>query len=246
MKYELVDCRPVPAKLAPVLRTIKSRDSSIVFTSIERTQPAVDFARARGCSLSSQAELWNGWIRRLPGFNPANPPGFSTHERRSDGVAFPQWTRGIKIPYWAVGLDNTNTAALIREASELGFLATLTYPSSPSEGHHVNFRREPVIHVFKVLEKGDKGARVRHLTGRLSRLKLVHEKSGTYLNSPSREYTENVERAVRRFQEDHHLEADGKYGPHTAAQLRVSIRRQRRHDKKLDDRPPKSRKLPVP
>ena len=225
MKFELLNCRPVPAPLADELREIQRR-CGVTYTSIDRSQAGVDFARARGCQLSSQAELYRAFLNGTG--NPANPPGFSTHERRSDGVAYPWITRGLPLRAYMVGIDSTDPAGIIREARELGWLVTITYPSNPREGHHVNFRKKPRLVVFEVLERGDEGARVRRLTGRLSRLKLVHAKSGTYLNSPNREYNRHVEDAVSRFQADHQLAVDGKYGKHTAKQLAVAIRRQRR------------------
>lgn len=241
MKFELIgsgaSARPVAASLAKVLRELDD-EIAITFTSIDRSQAAVDFARSHGAVLSSQAELYQGYVEHKPGFNPANPPGYSTHERRSDGVAYPQFTRGLPIPAWATGIDSTNPQGLIAAAGKHGYVATVTYPGSSAEAHHINFRRKPIFSL-PVLKFGSKGPRVRKLTGRLSRLRRPHT-DGTYLNSPTSDFNANVKDAVRAFQADHHLVVDGIVGTNTLRQLKVSIRAQRRHGQ------PQSGGTPVP
>jgi len=98
---------------------------------------------------SSQAALWRGWVRRLPGFNPANPPGASTHERRHDGSASLrrlgaayEKPRGALLKWWQTGLDVTNASQLVAVLNRLGYSAVRPYPD-PREAHHVNFRRDP-------------------------------------------------------------------------------------------------------
>src|SRR4051812_22199073 len=100
-KYELVECCPVPTKLVPVLETIL-RESGASLQSCYRAADAE--ALLHRCGKHSQAELYNGRLRRLPGYNPANPPGRSTHELRNDGVAYAGWA-GRRLHYWQVGLD---------------------------------------------------------------------------------------------------------------------------------------------
>ena len=222
MKYELINCKPVPARLAPELRAL-GIGKDITLTSGLRTQAAVDYARRRGCSLSSQAELYNGFRRGLPGYNPANPPGRSTHELRSDGVAF-SGPAGRPLRYWQVGLDlgdRSRAQLACSRARKRGWIATITYPNNPREGHHVNFRREPIIRVFRPLKKGAKGPRVAIFTARLAYLGYlpgVSPKRGTG------GFGDKVEDAVKAFQKKHGLRRDGIYGKHTAAQLRVDVR----------------------
>lgn len=222
MKYELINCKPVPARLAPELRALGiGRD--IILTSGLRTQDAVNYARRRGCSLSSQAELYNGWVRRLPGYNPANPPGRSTHELRNDGVAF-RGPAGMPLRYWQVGLDLGNRAKAqlaCQRARKRGWIATITYPGNPREGHHVNFRREPRIKVFRPLRKGHRGPRVAVMTARLAYLGYL---SGVSPKRGTGGFGDKVEAAVKEFQKKHGLKRDGIYGKHTAAQLKVDVR----------------------
>lgn len=222
MKFEIIDCKPVPADLAAEVREIK-RLSGANLNSCDRTVEAVRYARSQGCKLSSQQELWDGFRAGRPGFNPANPPGRSTHERRNDGVAY-RGPAGMPLRYWQVGMDWSNAPGVVRAAASLGFLATVTYPSSPREGQHVNFRKEPKIKVpFRVLKRGSTGSRVEKITRRL----MVARDPDTgepYLTEPSRTFTERVEKAVRSFQFDHHQKVDGIVGKQTWTQIEVSHR----------------------
>lgn len=81
------------------------------------------------------------WVWRVAGSNPANPPGRSTHELRSDGVAY-RGPVGRPLAWWQLGLDVTEPEQLIRVCSQLGFSLRQPY-SSGSERHHVNLRKSP-------------------------------------------------------------------------------------------------------
>lgn len=90
---------------------------------------------------SSQAALYRAWQRREPGANPANPPGFSSHELRSDGTAL-FGKRGRKLNWYELGLDASDSARLVAELRHLGVDARHPY-TSPSEAHHVNVVTDP-------------------------------------------------------------------------------------------------------
>lgn len=214
MKFRLIDCKPVPARLYDELVACGvGRD--IHLNSCDRSQEGVSYARSQGCQLSSQQELWDGWVARRPGFNPANPPGRSTHERRNDGVAF-AGPVGMWLPYYKVGIDNSNSPLLCQRARARGWVATLTYPGSAREAQHVNFRKEPKLNVFRPLRKGSKGRRVRRLTERLDYLGYdIHRTGG---------FGDRVEAAVKHFQHDWHLSKDGVVGVHTWKQIEVAVR----------------------
>lgn len=81
------------------------------------------------------------WVWRLRGTNPANPPGRSTHELRSDGVAY-RGPVGRPLAYWQLGLDVTDSDGLLRVLAKLGYRARRPYRSR-SEWHHVNFTKNP-------------------------------------------------------------------------------------------------------
>ena len=73
--------------------------------------------------------------------NPANPPGKSSHELRSDGAAFPG-PAGRELRWWELGLDCSSSDQLLSLLRELGYKARKPYTSA-SERHHVNFSVEP-------------------------------------------------------------------------------------------------------
>lgn len=65
-------------------------------------------------SYPEQKHLSDGWQRRLPGFNPANPPGFSNHQ---NGVAF-----DIDV---GAGPGNATYDWMARNATQFGFVRTV-------------------------------------------------------------------------------------------------------------------------
>ena len=232
MRYALVGsgraARPLPAKLAEVVEPILKVIGASV-TSGARDQAAIDFARARGAVLSSQAELYRGWLNRLPGYNPANPPGQSTHEGKNDGVAFRFWPRFFNLPWWAWGLDLSDSRGFVRAANERGFMAAITYPGDPREGHHVNLRKTPSRRAlrwvrratFPVLRKGSRGPRVGAMTKRLVYL-------GWLDGDPTGRFDERVEDALASFQRHYDQKPDGVYGRQTDHQLKVAVRGRKR------------------
>ena len=167
MRFAIIDSCPVPHRLAPALMRIKARTGASL-NSCDRSPEAEPYLQRLG--KMSQRQLYEGFRLGRPGFNPANPPGFSTHERRNDGVAYPG-PRGARLPYWCVGMDWTDAPAVVQAAKAEGYMAVVTYPSNPREGHHINFRREPLFKpLFKPLQPGSRGPRVLMLTRRLSAL----------------------------------------------------------------------------
>lgn len=230
-KYKLVGVgssgRPLPYKLGMLMEELLKEIGISYINSGLRTQAAVTWARGQGAVLSSQAELYQGYITGQPGYNPANPPGYSTHERRSDGVAFPQWTRGLPIPWWACGIDIDPgyIPSLISAARKRGWIVSITYPGNPSEGHHVNFRREPKFSIFKPLKRGSRGRRVKKLTRRLKYL-------GRWEGKPVKGYGPRVEKAVKEFQKKNHLVADGVVGPRTMRQININFRQKWQKNKR--------------
>lgn len=142
-KYVIVQDCPVPAKLAPILRVLLA-ESGARLQSCYRGRDAEALLHAHG--KSSQYELFAGWQDRRPGFNPANPPGRSTHELRSDGVAYPKVAVGGKLAWWQCGIDvdDAHATAFIKAADRHGWFAWRPYPSG-SESHHLNFRKPPVL-----------------------------------------------------------------------------------------------------
>lgn len=110
-------------------------------TSCYRGDQATSLLKRLG--KSTQRMLWDGWVRHLPGFNPANPPGQSTHELYSDGVAYPRRPKGAPLlSSWKCGTDWTDSDAALEAAHSLGLDLRRPY-GDPREHHHLNFYKRP-------------------------------------------------------------------------------------------------------
>jgi hypothetical protein len=221
MKYTLVNCSPVPAPMAPIVSHLLRVSGASLQSAYRGTDASALLAR---CGKHDQAYLYNGWVRRLPGFNPANPPGRSTHELRSDGIAY-RGPVGRRLRWWQIGLDidDAHVAAFIAAAAKDGWLVFRPYPSG-SEYHHVNFKKKPRIHL-PALKRGQKAVRVRGL------INLLH--TCGYVKYPLGQsrffFSEKIEDAVKKFQRAHHLKADGVVGSHTMVTLKAAARWHKRH-----------------
>ncbi len=231
MKFEIIDNCPVPVQLADCVREIK-RQTGATLASCDRSKEAEPYLRRLG--KRSQRQLYDGWVRHLPGYNPANPPGFSTHERRNDGTAYPG-PRGMVLRYWQVGMDWSDSDAVVRAAAKLGFTATRTYPRDQREHHHLNFRREPKLKLRRLLKLGSKGYRVAKMTRDLTIARGPDGKP--YLDKRQGIFDEKVDAALRRFQKDWDQMVDGVYGEQTARQLAVAVRAAKRAAKEKKEVP---------
>lgn len=141
MRFVVIDRCPVPRRVAPVVRILKA-ESGATLNSCYRGDKATSLLKRLG--KSTQSFLYRMWVRHVQGFNPANPPGFSTHELHSDGVAY-RGPRGRPLAAdWKVGMDWSDTPAVIRVAERHGWHMFRPYPSG-SEFHHLNFKRKPKI-----------------------------------------------------------------------------------------------------
>lgn len=185
----------------------------------------------------SQAQLWD-CSRHCTAdcngnCNPANPPGLSTHELRNDGAAYNWLPRGFRLRHWMQGIDvsRERVGAFIAEMAKRGHIVTQTYPGSPSEAQHVNFRREPRVNLWKVrpLKPGMRGGRAREVVALLRKIQEPGRRF-PYLTGTSRlgsvlHYSEGRVDAVKRFQKDHHLTPDGVVGIRTITLMRGTARR---------------------
>lgn len=79
--------------------------------------------------------------------NPANPPGFSSHELRSDGNAF-YGARGKRIPWYKLGIDADNAAGLRSWLNAHGYHVVRPYPDG-REAQHFSFMRDPLPNLRK-------------------------------------------------------------------------------------------------
>lgn len=232
MEFDAIDGCPVPRKLAPAVREVKAR-TGLALASCYRGDDPNGVAILHRFGKRNQRELYDGFIRGLPGFNPANRPGTSTHECRNDGVAYSWWPWGARIPWWAVGQDWGSGAGAAAAYNRLGYLAAVTYPGNPREQQHVNLRRKPKrasVWARRPLKRGSQNRRVRRVRWQLEHVhdpqthKRYLERKPGLSRRQRGHYGAELENAVKRFQRDHDQRDDGVVGPHTHHQLAVSYR----------------------
>lgn len=207
-KYVIIGGCVAPKKLAPVLAEIQ-QETGCSYASIYRGEDAAALLHTLG--KHTQAEIYYEFTHGEEP-NPANPPGRSTHECRSDGVPYPA-PIGRNLAYWQCGIDvdDAHVEAFIAAAAKHGWSAFRPY-SSGSEYHHVNFRKLPVF-FSPDFKKGSKGPMVLLFTQRLAKL--------GYLTRRWWHFDANVSAAVMRFQKGHHLTVDGQVGPATWAAIKM-------------------------
>lgn len=102
----------------------------------------------------SQWALYDGWVKRRPGYFPANPPGFSAHELKSDGHSF-YGPRGKSIPNYKLAIDAVDrpggdAKALVAWLNRHGYSARRPY-SVLSERHHFSFTKSPAANARRRL-----------------------------------------------------------------------------------------------
>ncbi len=98
IEFDVIDRCPVPRALADEVRFLKQKTGATL-NSCDRSPEAEPLLRANG--KKTQEKLHAEF---LAGGTPANKPGFSTHERRNDGTAYPG-RRGARLEDWQVGMD---------------------------------------------------------------------------------------------------------------------------------------------
>jgi GH24 family phage-related lysozyme (muramidase) len=131
-----LDGTPTYKCLALVLQDAKRNGWPGTLTAADRRRGVPEkFGR------SSQWALYQCWIARRPGCNPANPPGRSTHEQRSDGFAY-AGPPGRVLEWWQLGEDVTYPETLVVKLRALGYNARRPYPDS-REAQHVNLYTNP-------------------------------------------------------------------------------------------------------
>jgi hypothetical protein len=210
----------MPVQLAGVLHTIQA-DIGCEYVSCYRGEDAQALLNEHG--LHDQAQIYQEYLDHEEP-NPANPPGRSTHELKSDGVPYPG-PIGRDLEWWQCGIDvdDAHVAAFISEARKHGWIAFRPYPSG-FEYHHVNFAKFPTIpNPFLPLSEGSKGVFVYVLQGRLDTLGYREVKQDRRKGLLKRwgHYDTATDAAVRRFQADHHLTVDGVVGVTTWTTLKA-------------------------
>lgn len=209
MTYAIVGGCVAPEQLAPFLRTLQA-DSGCSYESIYRGEDQAAVALLHRLGKHTQAEIYQEYLDGQEP-NPANPPGRSTHECRSDGVPY-AGPVGRELEWWQCGIDvdDAHVPAIIAAAAKYGWKLFRPYPTG-SEYHHVNFRVQPKSPVLD-LRVGDTGRLISILSERLQIVGLMKGKSTVF--------GARVHGAVVKFQRQNRLMPDGVVGPKTWSLLK--------------------------
>jgi hypothetical protein len=130
-KVAVLDGTPVTLEQKIALLYARTKGWNGVVNSGDRRSAIANLLHRLG--KSTQAELYNGWVARLPGFYPANPPTRGTHMRLGDSVI---GSPGAPIPAWQQGLDTSDALTLRTILTAAGFSIQCTYSN---EEWHSNF-----------------------------------------------------------------------------------------------------------
>jgi hypothetical protein len=138
MSFRVINGCPANVWIAPYI-AIVCNDAKATVNSIYRGQDAAHILHRHG--KHTQQELWDMY-QRGQGY-PANPPGRSTHELKSDGVAY-RVPAGRDLKWWQQGFDvnDQDVQNVINQAAWHGWALYRPY-STGSEYHHLNFARRP-------------------------------------------------------------------------------------------------------
>lgn len=136
--FRTVQGCPVGRNLAPYIAIVVN-DAHATVNSIYRGKDAEALLNRHG--KHSQAQLYAMYLNGTGA--PANQPGFSTHEQKSDGVAYTV-PHGHDLGWWQVGFDvnDSDVDRCITAARRFGWILHRPYPSG-SEFHHLNFKVQP-------------------------------------------------------------------------------------------------------
>lgn len=148
--YRAIDGCPIDARLAPYVDMILKRAGQSA-NSIYRGSAAAAAQILHAHGKHTQAELY---ATLPPGV--ADRPGTSTHELRSDGVAY-AGPSGRKLAWWQQGIDSgandsASRRAIDAAAAHYGWAVFHPYAAGV-EGHHWNFKRRPRPHGLKQLRE---------------------------------------------------------------------------------------------
>ncbi len=133
---------PCPASIAPYFALLdedcRRHGHPVTFNSINRSDAAASILHRHG--KHTQRE-----IHAAPNTAAiSNPPGFSSHELRSDGNQIYRTPRGQAIPEWMQGIDvnDQDVGPMINAARARGWVLARPYTSG-AEYHHLVFARKP-------------------------------------------------------------------------------------------------------
>ncbi|MFH1810227.1 MAG: peptidoglycan-binding protein [Pseudomonadota bacterium] len=117
-------------KVVPIEGELVEKDTARAYLKMKAAarKDGVNIALISGFrTMSEQQYLYNGWVNRLPGFNPAAPPGYSNHQ---SGIALDLNTQGVSRSQGTGAVYNW----LARNGHRFGFSRI------PSEHWHWEYR----------------------------------------------------------------------------------------------------------
>jgi hypothetical protein len=138
MKFRVINGCPAPEDIAPYIALVLRRAHQEA-SSIYRGDDAKAILHRHGKHTQREIHESDPDI--------SNPPGYSPHELRSDGIANPRVRRGGRLEEWQVGVDsgdnsNVDKAAVRRAAAHYGWKVKHPYRRGV-EGHHWCFAERP-------------------------------------------------------------------------------------------------------
>lgn len=137
--FRVIQECPANKWIAPYI-AIVCNDAHATINSIYRGNDAAVILHRHG--KHTQSELYQMYLHGQG--NPANPPGYSTHELKSDGAAYSYMPRGTSLQWWQQGFDvnDADVEHVIKQADWHNWILFRPY-SSGSEYHHLNFKSKP-------------------------------------------------------------------------------------------------------
>lgn len=224
-RYQTIAGCPVPVELAGPVGNVIARAKQQP-KSVARCNDSECLAILHAHGKHSQQEIWDAYEQgRGAEFGivgTPNRPGQSTHELRSDGVAY-RGPVGRKLAGWQCGMDwpDGSIPQVTAAFRAIGCVPIHPYASG-AEYHHINLAKPPVW--VATLKRGARGPRVWLLTHRMAVAGLL-PRSGTF-------FSLHVEQQVRAFQKQIHVTPDGVVGPVTWRNIEVAARRARKAAKR--------------
>lgn len=150
-KFITIQGNPVHPYIGAYI-AVAVNDAKATVDSIYRGADAEPILNRHGKHSQAQifwtAEHGNRAQREAMGLNPngggANPPGQSTHELKSDAVAYPGIPKTHDLEWWMQGFDVNDADVLhvISAARKHGWKLFRPYRTQ-SEFHHLNFAARP-------------------------------------------------------------------------------------------------------
>ena len=159
----LFDGIPMWRAQAWALLDYRLHGGKIIVNSAIRDKEIMDRWRGKGMrpGLHDQQYLYAN--QNKPGFNPANPPKFTSHAGFSDGNSAYRAKngnlvpRGFKLEEYQWGIDAVNTPGgssrdIVKWLNSHGYGAIQPYPTN-NERHHFTFTKSPAVNARKRLAR---------------------------------------------------------------------------------------------